>query len=406
VTGAPGSEHNGDFGEAPGSPVQVGKWPVAVAVGDFNGDGLADLAVADRAEPTVTILLGDGKGGFRPAANSPVQIPATPQETAAHNLGRPTALVVGDFNGDGHADLAVAVSGTRPENVTILLGDGRGNFTPAPTSPHPVQADPNALTQPESVAVADLNHDGHLDLATANAYGNDVTVLLGKGNGDFAQAVGSPVDVRTQRSHQAAVSSVAVGDFNGDGNPDLVTADTYENHVSVLLGDGTGSFTEAPNSPFNTGNGPNSVAVADLNGDGHPDLVTANYYGGDLTVLLGDGTGGFTPAPGGPVVTGVPGADPESVVVGDFNGDDHPDLAVAESTPDGGRVSILLGDGTGGFSPAATSPLKMAGSPGANSLAVGDFNSDHRDDLAVAVADVGNSNGNGSSTGVTILLQR
>jgi hypothetical protein len=187
-------------------------------VGDFNGDGHTDLAVADGGDPTVTVLLGDGTGGFRPAATSPVHIPTTARGTASHNLDMPSAVAVGDLNGDGHLDLAVTVTDTRPDNVTILLGDGTGNFVPAPSGSVPVEADPNALPQPDSVVVADLNHDGRPDLATANAYGNDVTVLLGKGNGDFTRPAGSPVKVRTQPNHQAAVSAVAVVTSTATGN--------------------------------------------------------------------------------------------------------------------------------------------------------------------------------------------
>jgi len=143
--------------------------------------------------------------------------------------------------------------------------------------------------QPASVAMGDFNGDGKPDLAIANGDGT-VTVLLGNGAGGFAAAAGSPF------AAGSGPSSVAVGDFNGDGKPDLAIADYNGDNVTVLLGDGTGRFTAAPSSPFPAGSQPNSVAVGDFNGDGKLDLAIANYNSNNVTVLLGDGAGGFTAA--------------------------------------------------------------------------------------------------------------
>ncbi|MFI5039934.1 MAG: FG-GAP repeat domain-containing protein, partial [Solirubrobacterales bacterium] len=142
--------------------------------------------------------------------------------------------------------------------------------------------------------------------------------------------------------------AVAVGDFNGDGKRDLATANNGSANVSVLLGDGNGTFGAASNFPLAPGSHPDALAVGDFNGDGKPDLVTANAVSHDVSVLLGDGTGGFGPA----ASFGV-GTMPSSVVVGDFNGDGEPDLATANFAD----VSILLNNGSGGFGPAHSFPV-------------------------------------------------
>ena len=355
------------FTAAPGSPFTVGTKPMSVAVGDFNGDGKPDLAIA-RGDGTVTVLLGTGGGGFAAAPGSP--FPAG---------SGPSAVAVGDFNGDGKPDLAIADYDAN--RVTVLLGDGTGRFTAAPSSPFP------AGSQPDSVAVGDFNGDGKPDLAIANYNSNNVTVLLGDGAGGFTAAPGSPFSAGTQPF------SVAVGDFNGDGKPDLAISNVASGNVTVLLGNGTGGFTAAPGSPFAVGAYPESVAVADFNADGKLDLAVAGVglyqsTGLNVTVLLGDGAGGFTAAPGGASATGDA---PTALAVADFNEDGLPDLAVIN--PETGTVAILLGNGTGGFTSATGSPF-TAGAQ-AVALAAGDFNADGKPDFAVA---------NYGSNNLTVLL--
>jgi hypothetical protein len=350
------------FTQAPGSPFGVGGSPISVAVGDFNADGQPDLAIANSADNTVTVLLGIGTGGFTAAPGSPFPIGA-----------RPSSLAVGDFNGDGNLDLAIT---TELATVTVLLGNGAGGFTAASGSPFP------AGEQPSSVAVADFNGDGKLDLAIADSESNAVTVLLGNGAGGFTAASGSPFPVG------ALPSTVAVGDFNGDGKPDLATANQLDNTVTVLLGNGAGGFTAASGSPFPVGSSPFFVAVGDFNGDGKPDLAITNHADNNVTVLLGNGTGGFAPAPGSPFPVG---SEPLSVAVGDFNGDGKPDLATANYSD--GSVTVLLGNGAGGFTAAPYSPLPAGNGP--QSVAVGDFNGDGKPDLAIS---------NVESDNVTVLL--
>jgi hypothetical protein len=343
------------------SPESVGINPLSVALGDFNGDGKLDLATPSYNINRVTILMGDGAGDFTPAATSP-------ENTGAG----PFAVAVGDFNLDGKSDLAVAnqAAGT----VTILLGNGTGDFTEPSSSPE------TAGDFPNSIAIGDFNRDGKPDLAVANAGSNNVTILLGNGMGDFTQPGTSPEAVGT------APRSVAVGDFNLDGRLDLATANRNSNNVTILLGDGTGNFTGTTTTSETPGTSPVSVAVGDFNLDGKPDLARANEGLDNVTILLGDGMGGFTT-----IGASVVGDTPISVAVGDFNLDGKPDLAVANIGAD--NVTILLGDGLGNF-PPATNPSESAGD-GPAFVAVGDISRDGKPDLAVA---------NANSSNVTILL--
>ena len=233
---------DGTFQAAVNYGVGSGSAPMSVAAGDFNGDGKLDLAVANEFSNNVSILLGNGDGTFKTAVN--------------YGAGSTLfAVAVGDFNGDGKLDLAVADAVS--DYVSVLLGNGDGTFKTA------VQY--VAGLEPLSVAVADFNGDGKLDLAVANYEGNNVSILLGKGNGTFQAAVnygtGTP-------------GSVAVGDFNGDGKLDLVVVGGVNSDnvsvVALLLGNGDGTFQAAVN--YGTG-ADTSVALGDFNGDGRLDLA-------------------------------------------------------------------------------------------------------------------------------------
>ena len=323
----------GTLSAATGSPFTAGNGPFLVATGDFDGNGVQDLAIVDTGSNNIAILLGNGSGGFTAATGSPFAVGAGP-----------SFVGVGDFNGDGSQDLAV--SNYNDSTLTVLLGNGSGGFTPATGSPFAVGSNPR------SVAVGDFNGDGIQDIATANSGSNNVTVLLGNGSGGFAAAPGSPFATGT------TPFSVAVGDFDGDGKPDLVTANDGSSNVTILLGNGAGGFTQATGSPFAVGTGPLYVTVGDFDRNGKQDLATANEVDNTVTVLLGDGSGGFTEASGSPFATGTA---PRSVIVGDFNGDGIPDLATSNVTSD--NVSVLLGNGTGGFSAAAGSPFSVGSAP-------------------------------------------
>lgn len=320
------------------SSPKVGRNPTSVTVGDFNGDGKLDLAIANSKSDTVSVLLGDGTGTFT-VTSSPV-------------VGEPDAVAVGDYNADGKADLVTANLDTG--TISVLLGDGTGNFTLASSM--------NVGSAPTSLAVGDFNKDGKLDLVIGRSYYGDISILLGDGTGHFTRIL-VPVS--------PSPATVVVGEFNGDGFLDIAVTDQYDNRVYILLGDGAGNFTLA-SSPA-TGGSPVSVAVGDFNRDDKLDLAIANTSDGTVSILLGDGTGNFT-LKSSPVA----GGSPFSVAVGDFNGDDNLDLAVANGVIDG-TVSILLGDGTGNFTPASS--MNVGSAP--TSLVVGDFNKDGKMDFAV-----------------------
>jgi hypothetical protein len=360
---------------------------ISGAVADVNGDGKLDFVVAN-AGGSVSILLGNGDGTFR--------TPAT--YSTGGNL--PDYLVIADVNGDGRLDLVVAnecgssalcTSGT----VGVLLGNGDGTFQAA------VTYDSGGYAA-QFVAVADVNGDGKPDVLVANGcfsssdctYGT-VGVLLGSGDGTFQTAV-------TYNSGGIGIRSVAVGDVNGDDKPDLVVTNECANGdctygtVGVLLGNGDGTF-QIPVLYSSGGNETSLVTIADVNADGNPDLLVTNgcFSSSDCTygtvgVLAGNGDGTFQTA-----VTYASGdQDTWSIALADVNGDGMPDIVVTnvcatDSNCAYGTVSVLLGNGDGTFQAAMT---YGSGGNETQSVSVGDLNGDGKPDLLVA-----NCTNNGSS---------
>jgi len=325
-------------------PITFARGPTAMIAGDFDGDGKLDLAVAKEAtDTTISILLGDGKGNFT-LVSSP-------------DIGSvPESLATGDFNGDGKLDLAVGGFANLSRTVFLLLGDGTGNF--ALGSSWPTDGFPGSL------AVGDFNRDGNLDLAAVTSSPGAVYIFLGDGTGNFT--------VTSSPAPDEFPTSVGVGDFNRDDNLDLAVANSVNSTVSILLGDGTGNFTPASSSLVD---GHHSlVAVGDFNGDGKLDMAVPNSNGAPVSILLGDGSGNFTSAPS-------PAAgNSSSLTVGDFNGDSKLDIAVPNLIgPFVNTISILLGDGAGRFTLSSSPGVEGSGI----SLVAGDFNGDGMLDLAI-----------------------
>jgi probable HAF family extracellular repeat protein/uncharacterized repeat protein (TIGR03803 family) len=348
----------GGFVPAAGTPINVGANPEALALGDFNNDGIADVVVSNG--DTVSVLLGDGTGGFAPTTGSPLIAGVLP-----------VSVAVGDFTNDGNADIAVASYGSSGGNgVSILTGDGHGGFVASGSSPIA------AGTTPNVVAAGDFNGDGALDLVVSDYLSGSISTWLGDGNGGLAQ-VGSSVAV-------AYPTALIVGDFNGDRVADVAATSYTGNAVTVLLGDGSGSLV-----PFGAsiavGLGPRSITAGDVDGDGYLDLVAANGDGNSVIVLRGDGVGGFAETSGSPL----PASGPSAVALGDFNADGHLDVVVAN----GSDLAVWLGDGHGVFAPSPANPVTAGSWPVA--VAVGDFDGDGIPDLTIA---------NNLSADVSVLL--
>lgn len=196
---------------------------------------------------------------------------------------------------------------------------------------------------PRWVSVADVNHDGNPDILVTNADSGTVSVLLGDGSGQFRDAPGSPFAV----GHEP--NDIAVADMNGDGQSDLVIPNHQAPTITIMLGDGKGSFRPGPGSPVavHSNPHPHGVAVADFDGDGKPDVVTDSWGENKIELLTGDGNGGLR-TPGRYFPTGR--RPYERLRTADFNHDGHPDIVTTNLDDD--SVSILLGDGKGGFTPA------------------------------------------------------
>ncbi len=237
-----------------------------MAAGDFNGDGILDLVVANQTAASLTVLLGNVSGGFINASGSPYAVTGTLEN-----------VVVGDFNNDGKLDLAYSANGT---TVTVMLGNGAGGFAAGTSFAV-------GLGGSHGLAVGDFNGDGNLDLVVSSTTGNKATWMQGNGSGGFTASGSVLVG--------ASPFAIATGDFNGDGNLDMAVANgSSAGTVTVLLGNGLGGFpTPARGGPFAVGTAPHAIVTAQF-GNVHLDIPDSNSGSANVTVLLGDGLGGLS----------------------------------------------------------------------------------------------------------------
>jgi len=382
----------------------VGITPTSIVADDFDNDGRPDLAISNHDSDDISILLGNGDGTFRPEMRfdsggvGPVAIEAgdfnedgnrdlvlthvsVGQDVVVHlgsgdgsfvvgdpiASGRNNYVVVADFDGDGHQDVAVEKF-TRPDfesgQVLVFRGNGDGSFQPAMPF--------NTIQFPAGLAVGDLNGDGTPDLVTGDIFDailgpatgkGLLSIFLGNGDGTFTKLF--------RRIPGHGRWSLVLDDFDSDGHEDLVRLNLGTHDVGILLGTGDGRFETEPRFPVRPG--PMDVSVGDLDDDGKQDLVAVSRGSDDVSVLLGKGDGDFE--------TGVrfgAGVDPFGVTQGDFNGDGRQDVAVAnEGTND---ISLLLGNGDGSLAPET----RFATGNSPRAVVTADFNRDGRPDLATA----------------------
>ena len=366
----------------------MGSEPSFVAAADLNGDGNTDLIVTNSYfSNTTAVFLGNGDGTFKTAV------------TYDSGGGFPVTVVPIDLNGDGKVDLVVAnQSSCYPcsQNgvVAVLMGKGDGTFSPAVTYDSGGLGFQNSGFGPAEIAVADLDHDGKLDIVVANCgpsssstcgQGNGVLgILFGKGDGTFKAA----------KAHDIGWPSgtgLALADVNGDGNVDALVAvaacsplsnQCEQGFLAVMLGNGDGAFQPAL-AHTSIAWPASGISTADLNDDGKLDVVIADCprtkcrltKGGFVTVLLGNGDGTFQTG----VNFGSGGAQPDGVAIADLNGDGFLDVVVANVV--GGSVAVLLGNGTGSLRPA----IVFSQGTEVTSVLASDFNHDGKPDIAYSI---------------------
>lgn len=296
----------GGFSQALGSPFPAGAEPNDIATADFNGDGNVDVAIANHGVKVVAVLLGNGKGQFAFAPGSPFNVESDPH---------PHGIAAADLNGDKKPD--IAVDSWAENKVLVLSGKGDGTFQ-VPGTKFEVGKMPY-----HRLRTADVNADGNPDLVTSDFEGASVSVLFGDGRGNFTRkdfpVPPNPFGVAIADFNGDGKTDIATFHYSGHA------VDRSKNGLAVLFGDGRGNFTLAHGSPFSVGQYPSTIAAGDLNSDGIADIAVPNYEDGTLTVYLG-ARNGISPASYSPIRVG---RTPHGVAIADLNKDGKGDIVVA-----------------------------------------------------------------------------
>ncbi|CAF4955886.1 unnamed protein product, partial [Rotaria sp. Silwood1] len=332
--------------------------PQSIAVGDLNNDSQLDVVVGNYGMDNIKIFFGDANGTF-----------LTQTIFSTGFLSLPTSVVVKDLNNNNQLDIVIANSGN--DNIGILFGHGNGSFD------GPITYSTDIGSNPQSVDIGDFNGDDQLDIVVANYGSKSVNILLKYDPGAFQSMIWYSTGTNSNPN------SIAIGDLNNDGRLDIVVANRGSGNIGIFFGYDNGTFSRQITFSIGSSSRPYSVAIHDFNNDSRLDIAVANFWSGDVVILLGYGDGTFTNQ-----MRYSTGEDSGSifVVVGDFNNDKRLDLAVVNHVS--ANVGILLGYGNGSFR------NHMSYSTGSNSfplsVTVGDFN--HDDWLDFAVVNYGTSN--------------
>ncbi|MDC4205908.1 MAG: VCBS repeat-containing protein [Candidatus Manganitrophus sp.] len=312
--------------------------PSAIAVADFDGNGSADLVITNRDDDSITVLRGDKNGNFV-AVDKPI-VDAEQQEINPHPLSAPIAVVAGFFDSDTFADIAVVNEGDN--SVIVLLGNGNGTFHPIVQNTSIVQN--GVENAPKAIIAGDFNQDQRMDMAISNSGSGTITVLLGSTDGTFQPLsdpnTGSPISVSVGSGSQP--ESMALVDLNSDARLDLAVIDKNTDVLTIFIGNTSGGFDRLADANQNfvpsiaIGNDPSSISVGEFNGDGRADLAITRQADNSVLVLLGNGDGTFTLSD--PIALGAPLTTPEKILLSDQDRDGLFDLVVV-----GSHVGTLLG---------------------------------------------------------------